>query len=97
MDGMECMEQFVLKGERGCREKGVVEFDSVSDDDRFCVFGQHLVATVVLKSWSQVEALKCMEVPRVVDSGFVVDENTASRRAQGCGIKVVQAKQIMPR
>ena len=75
----------------------MVEFVSVHDDNGFCVFGQHLVASVVLESGSQVEALQHTEVPRAADSGFVVDENTASRRAHGCGIKVVQAKEGMLR
>lgn len=71
-----------------------MEFDSVSDDDGFCVFGEHLVASVVLESWSQVEAFQCTEVPRAADSGFVV-ENLASQGAHGCCVKVVWAKESM--
>ena len=73
----------------------LIELDGISGDGRFGVFCQDLVAPVVLEGQTQVKAFKCMEVPGVVDGGFVVDEDMASSWAPGHSIKVIRAKKGM--
>jgi hypothetical protein len=57
----------------------VTEADNICGDDSIGVFGQDLVALVVVEGRSQMKAFRGAEVSGAADGSFVVDEDIASR------------------
>ncbi len=74
----------------------MAEFDGVSNDDGFGVFGEDAITAIVEKRGAQVEAVQGTVVPRAADSGLVMDKDLAACWAHGRGIKVVVAKEGVP-
>ena len=93
---MECMQQFVLKGNGVGGKAGMAEPDSIGDDDGISLCVEDAVTPVVRQSWTEVKTIQCSEVPGAPDGGFVVYENFAACRPHGCGVEVEGAKEGMP-
>ena len=60
---LESAEAFVCSGECWARWVVVSEVDGVADDDRSCFLGEHLVALVVFRGWTNIEILLAVVVP----------------------------------
>ena len=66
----------------------MVELDGVANADSLGGGIYDFVAAVAVKGRANAESVPCAEVPGLVWSGFVVDGDFASDRAERCGVVV---------
>ena len=96
VDGMQGMDDLVLRSWVWVGEVVWAEADGITDEDCMGLSGEDSVALVMLEGQAKVEAFQHMEVPGAADGWFMVDADIAARRAHGSGIKVVGPKEGLP-
>ena len=93
---MEGMDDLVLHSRVWIGEVVWAEVDGITNEDRTGLFGEDMVAAVMIEGWAKVEAFQHTEVSGSADGWFMVDEDAASSWSHGSGIKEVGPKEGFP-
>ena len=74
----------------------MVELNGVANADSLGGGIYKFLAAVVVEGRANAESVTCVEVPGFVWSGFVVDGDCASYRAEWCGVVVDGTVVVFP-
>ena len=75
----------------------MVELDGVANAESLGGGIDDYVSAVLVEGLANAESVPCTEVPGLVWSGFVVDDNFASKWGERCGVVVDGTVVVFPR
>ena len=95
-EGLEAVDEQIFRGDGGNCHCGMLEVDSVGDDNHLGILFDEGVKLVVVAGRANVEPVGATEVPGAMCSWFCMDEDVAPQWAQRCDIKIKRAGKVLP-